>query len=62
MSFAAIDHLARGPRAKLTSDRVRYMCHPDWVADPAKKPPASFWLPQVDTDAGLAEIAGEFRG
>lgn len=61
MGFARIDTLARGPRAKLTSDRVRYMCHPDWVADPAKKPPTGFWQPKIDTDTGLAEIAAPFR-
>lgn len=61
MSFAGIDRLARGKHAKLTPDRVRYMCYPDWVADPAKKPPVDFWLPQIGTDTGLAEIAAGFR-
>ena len=28
-----IDRLVRRERAKLTPDRVRYFCHPDWVVD-----------------------------
>jgi uncharacterized protein YbjT (DUF2867 family) len=47
MLFARGDRLVRGPRAKLTKDRVRYMCHPDWVIDPAKRPPANFWQPRI---------------
>lgn len=61
MGFARIDTLVRGPSAKLTSDRARYMCFPDWVADPAKKPPTDFWQPKIDTDTGLSEIATPFR-
>lgn len=61
MGFAHIDRLARGPRAKLTPDRACYMCHPDWVASPAMKPPADFWTPEIPADTGLAEIAAEFR-
>ena len=60
MGIAGLDALARGTRAKLTVDRVRYMCHPDWVADPSKKPPADFWRPDIPADRGLAEIAAEF--
>ncbi|MBY0342608.1 MAG: NAD(P)H-binding protein, partial [Sphingomonadales bacterium] len=29
---AAADRIARGDKAKLTPDRVGYMCHPNWVA------------------------------
>ncbi|WP_184080372.1 SDR family oxidoreductase [Sphingobium subterraneum] len=61
MSFAALDGLARGPAAKLTPDRVRYMCHTDWVADPAKRPPAALWAPQISTDAGLRMAAARYR-
>lgn len=57
MLFARGDRLVRGPRAKLTKDRVRYMCHPDWVIDPAKRPPANFWQPRISADEGLAEVA-----
>lgn len=57
MSFAAMDGLARGPRAKLTPDRVRYMCHRDWVADPAKAPPTVLWQPRISTEVGLKRAA-----
>ena len=50
-----------GPLAKLTPDRVRYMCHPDWVADEALRPPAAFWRPRIGIDEGFAEIAAAFR-
>lgn len=60
MGVAGLDALMRGKRAKLTTDRVRYMCHPDWVADPMKKPPGDFWQPEIPADSGLAEIAAEF--
>lgn len=59
--FAAMDRAVRGPRAKLTRDRVRYMCHPDWAVDPAKRPPADFWRAEISTDTGLAEVAATFR-
>jgi uncharacterized protein YbjT (DUF2867 family) len=58
-----IGHLSRlilGARAKLTPDRARYMCHPDWVANPAMKPPSALWAPRIGPDEGLAEIASSF--
>ncbi len=58
---ARADRLFRGDDAKLTADRVSYMCHPDWTADPAKRPPQSLWQPQVATPAGLAETAAWYR-
>lgn len=58
---AAADRLARGPRAKLTSDRVRYFCHPDWTADPAKAPPSALWRPREETAAALARTAAWYR-
>ncbi|MEO8723878.1 MAG: NAD(P)H-binding protein [Sphingobium sp.] len=61
MRFASIDRLLRGRHAKLTPDRVRYMCYPDWVVDPARKPPPALWAPQIGIDGGLAEIALPFR-
>jgi len=61
MGVARIDRLLRGARAKLTPDRVRYMCHADWVATPAMKPPVALWKPEIPADTGLAEIATEFR-
>jgi len=54
---ARIDHLIRGEKAKLTRDRVNYFCHPDWVAAPHARPPASLWRPQIPTEKGLASTA-----
>ena len=51
---ARIDEMIRGGKAKLTRDRAAYFCHPDWVADPARRAPADLWQPQVDTAEGLA--------
>jgi hypothetical protein len=61
MAGARLDRLLRGDRAKLTPDRVDYFCHPDWVADAGRRPPANLWQPQVATPAGLAETAGWYR-
>lgn len=62
MLFAHADRLVRGANAKLTKDRVRYMCHPDWVIDPAKRPPPDFWQPRIGADEGLAEVAASLIG
>jgi uncharacterized protein YbjT (DUF2867 family) len=51
------DRLLRGKNAKLTSDRVNYFCHPDWVIDPLKRPPAPLWQPEVGTREGLKKTA-----
>lgn len=62
LSLAArIDGLVRGPKAKLTADRVGYMCHPDWTVDPARRPDAGLWQPRIDTANGLAETAAWYR-
>lgn len=61
MLFARADRLVRGRNAKLTRDRVRYMCHPDWVIDPTKRPPPAFWQPRIGADVGLAEVAATLR-
>ncbi len=61
MGFAALDRLFRGPRAKLTPDRVRYMCFPDWVIDPTKRPPSQLWQPRISADQGLAEVAATLK-
>lgn len=58
---AAIDRQLRGTGAKLTADRVGYLCHPDWTADPAKRPPPELWTPRTDTAAGLAATAAWYR-
>lgn len=54
---AKLDGFFRGSGAKLTADRVRYFCHPDWVINSDKRPPASLWLPDVDTLSGLQSTA-----
>lgn len=59
---ALVDGLVRGPRAKLTADRVAYFCHPDWVVDPAYAVPSDIWQPAIDTATGLAETAAWYRG
>ena len=51
------DRLLRRGEAKLTPDRVSYFCHPDWVADRDRRPPARLWQPQVLTAEGLAATA-----
>lgn len=58
---ARADRLLRGRRAKLTPDRVRYMCHPDWTVAPERRPPGALWRPQVETGAGLAATAQAYR-
>jgi hypothetical protein len=58
---ARVDAFLRGPNAKLTADRVRYFLHPDWVADPVRRPPAHLWRPQLATLDGLAIAAAAYR-
>jgi nucleoside-diphosphate-sugar epimerase len=58
---AALDGMFRGNKAKLTRDRVSYMTHPDWVIDPAKRPPASLWTPKISTPEGLKSTADWYR-
>jgi uncharacterized protein YbjT (DUF2867 family) len=55
------DRLLRGAKAKLTPDRAAYFCHADWVIDPANRPPAKLWQPQVATTEGLRETAEAYR-
>lgn len=55
------DRRLRGPRARLTRDRVAYFCHPDWTAAPHAQPPAELWRPVIDTRAGLAATARWYR-
>lgn len=56
-----IDRLVRGYGAKLTADRVRYFCHPDWVASPGRQPPPTFWHPRIATAEGLAATGAAYR-
>lgn len=62
LAFAArADRALRGRHAKLTPDRVGYLCHPDWTVDPAKRPDPALWTPQVPTAQGLAATAAWYR-
>jgi nucleoside-diphosphate-sugar epimerase len=54
-----IDRWLRRGNAKLTRDRVRYFCHPDWVVH--APPPASLWQPAIETRSGLAATARAYR-
>ncbi len=54
---AASDRLLRGDRAKLTPDRIGYMCHPNWVARFDRKPPPGIWQPQIAGEDGLKATA-----
>lgn len=54
---ARLDRLVRGRNAKLTPDRARYFCHPDWVVSGDRRPPAQLWRARIDTARGLADTA-----
>ena len=56
-----IDRLVRRDKAKLTPDRVRYFCHPDWVVTARHRPPEGLWTPQVRTPTGLKRTAEWYR-
>ncbi|WP_414902727.1 SDR family oxidoreductase [Sphingomonas flavalba] len=58
---ARIDRLVRRGRAKLTLDRAAYFCHPDWVIDPARRPPVDIWQPHIATLVGLKATANAYR-
>ena len=56
---ATAERMRLGDRAKLTPDRVRYFCHPDWVV--RKRPPATIWEPKVKAAEGLKATADWYR-
>ena len=58
---AWLDRRLRGSKAKLTPDRVGYMCHPDWVSRPERAPPAELWRAEIPTGDGLIETAAWYR-
>jgi nucleoside-diphosphate-sugar epimerase len=58
---AAADRLMRGDKAKLTPDRVGYMCHPNWVARSDRRPPPSVWQPDIAGEEGLSATAEWYR-
>ena len=58
---ARLDGRVRRAKAKLTPDRVGYMCHPDWVSRPDKAPPAELWRAEISTRDGLVDTAAWYR-
>ena len=54
-----LDRSVRGHGAKLTADRVRYFCHPDWASH--DRPPADVWQPARPTRQALAATARWYR-
>jgi uncharacterized protein YbjT (DUF2867 family) len=51
----------RQDNAKLTADRVRYFCHPDWVISEGATVPPEIWRPEIETRAGLRATADWYR-
>jgi uncharacterized protein YbjT (DUF2867 family) len=58
---AWLDARLRRSKAKLTPDRVGYMCHPDWVSRPDKAPPPELWRAEIPTRDGLIDTAAWYR-
>ncbi len=54
---ARLDRLVRRSKAKLTPDRARYFCHPDWVVTAEARPPETLWKPAIRTQTGLKATA-----
>lgn len=55
------DRMIRGRAAKLTADRVGYMCHPDWVVSGDAAVPPERWTPAIPTRDGLKATARWYR-
>jgi uncharacterized protein YbjT (DUF2867 family) len=58
---ATLDRMMRSGGARLTPDRVAYLCHPDWVVDRAHNVPPEIWVPEVEMPAGLRVTAAAYR-
>jgi len=56
-----LDRALRRGKAKLTRDRVRYFCHPDWVARRSMAPPVRLWKPKMPYAEGLRLTAEAYR-
>jgi uncharacterized protein YbjT (DUF2867 family) len=56
-----IERMVRRGEARLTADRVRYFCHPDWVVTARARPPEALWTPRIRTPAGLRQTADWYR-
>lgn len=61
IAAAAADRFLRGDRAKLTADRVGYMCHPNWVARSQHRVPPGLWQPRIAGEEGLKATAAWYR-
>jgi nucleoside-diphosphate-sugar epimerase len=59
--LSRFERIIRRDRAKLTTDRVNYFCHPDWVVTAERRPPPGLWKPQIPTEAGLRSTADWYR-
>jgi uncharacterized protein YbjT (DUF2867 family) len=59
--IAFFEKLFRGSNAKLTHDRVSYMCHPDWRSRRDFRVPSSIWQPLIDGKEGLASTADWYQ-
>ena len=55
------DRLIRKAAAKLTEDRVGYMCHPDWTVREELRPPVARLRPEIGTREGLKATAKWYR-
>lgn len=58
---ATVDGALRGPKARLTADRVGYMTHPNWVSRSAFAVPPHVWEPRIAGPEGLALTAAWYR-
>lgn len=58
---ARADGALRKDKAKLTADRVSYMCHPDWVARERARVPKRLWEARIETRLGLQATAEWYR-
>ena len=55
------DRIMRRQHARLTADRVGYMCHPDWVVSTEARVPDARWIPRIGTRDGLKATATWYR-
>ncbi len=55
------DGKLRKAKAKLTPDRVSYMCHPDWVVSERARVPVRLWQPCIETREGLKATGRWYR-
>ena len=60
-TVAKIDKSLRKDKAKLTADRVGYMCHPEWVVRERSRVPARLWQARIETREGLKQTAAWYR-